>query len=49
MEQRWNDTDMENVRIPEKNLFQSHFDHHKSQWTDLGVKPGRRGENSIVK
>jgi hypothetical protein len=26
-----------------KNLPQSHFAHHKSQWPDLGSNPGRRG------
>jgi len=34
MEQWWNDTDRGKLKYWEKNLYQCHFSHHKSQWTE---------------
>jgi hypothetical protein len=40
----WNDIDMGKPKNSERNLYQFHFVHHKSNWIDLGANPGRRGE-----
>jgi hypothetical protein len=42
MEPRWNDIDKGKLKNSEKNLFQCHFVHHKSQMDSSGHYPGER-------
>jgi hypothetical protein len=40
----WNDTDREELKFLEKNLFQCHFVPTNITWTGLRLKPGLHGD-----